>query len=218
VTRRRFDAVIFDMDGVIADSEPVYAVAFNAVLEPRGYHLDEDTLRRLMGHGMREAWEFLQTQLDIDDLEAVSATYDASLPAALAHVQETLPGVRELIRAVEARGLRLGLGSSSKRAWIDALLGGVGLTRHFQLIVTAEDVEHAKPAPDIYRRVAELMGVAPAHCLVIEDTPAGVESAKSAGMFVVQTRSASSAFPPIEGADVVLPSLLEFDVRLLDGA
>ena len=131
-------------------------------------------------------------------------------------MHETLPGVREVIAAVRERGLPLGLGSSSKRAWVEALLGGVGLTQAFPLIVTAEDVAHAKPAPDIYLRVAELMGVSPARCLVIEDTPAGVASAKSAGMFCVQTRSASSAFPPLPGANLVLGSLLDFDLALLD--
>jgi HAD superfamily hydrolase (TIGR01509 family) len=206
------------MDGVIADSEPVYGALFNTLLGPKGYHLDEPMLRRFMGHGMRETWEILQAHFGFDDVEAVIAEYDAALPGVLSRVHETLPGVREVIAAVEARGLRLGLGSSARRAWIAALLGGVGLTRSFPLIVTAEDVAHAKPAPDIYRRVAELMGVEPARCLVIEDTPAGVASAKSAGMFCVQTRSASSAFPPIDGADLVLGSLLEFDHRLLDGA
>jgi HAD superfamily hydrolase (TIGR01509 family) len=213
---RRFDAVIFDMDGVIADSEPVYGAMFNTMMAPFGYHLDEAFLRTLMGHGMRETWEILQQHFNIPNVESVIAEYDAALPGALSQVHETLPGVREVIAAVEQRGLPLGLGSSSRRAWIEALLRGVGLTRSFPLIVTAQDVEHAKPAPDIYRRVAELMGVSPERCLVIEDTPAGVASGKSAGMFVVQTRSATSAFPPIEGADVVLGSLADFDYSLLD--
>jgi HAD superfamily hydrolase (TIGR01509 family) len=216
LTQRRFDAVIFDMDGVIADSEPVYGEMFNTMMAPLGHHIDEPLLRQLMGHGMRETWEILDAHFHIENLEEVIARYDAALPGALSQVHETLPGVREVIAAVRERGLSLGLGSSAKRAWIEALLGGVGLTREFPLLVTAEDVAHAKPAPDIYQRVAELMGVSPAGCLVIEDTPAGVASGKSAGMFVVQTRSASSAFPPIEGADLVLDSLLDFDLTLLD--
>ena len=191
---RRFDAVIFDMDGVIADSEPVYGAMFNTMMAPLGYHLDEPLLRRLMGHGMRETWEILEQHFSIPNVESVIAEYDAALPGALSQVHETLPGVREVIAAVEARRLPLGLGSSSRRAWI----------------------EHDKPAPDIYLRVAELMGVPPARCLVIEDTPAGVASGKGAGMFVVQTRSASSAFQPIDDADLVLGSLADFDLRLLD--
>src|SRR4051794_1920183 len=153
---RRFDAVIFDMDGVIADSEPVYGAMFNTMMAPLGYHIDEPLLRRLMGHGMRDTWAVLEEHFSIPNVEDLIASYDAALPGALSQVHETLPGVREVIAAVEQRGLRLGLGSSSRRAWIDALLGGVGLTRAFPLIVTAQDVEHAKPAPDIYLRVAEL--------------------------------------------------------------
>jgi HAD superfamily hydrolase (TIGR01509 family) len=213
---RRFDAVIFDMDGVIADSEPVYTGVFNDVLQPQGHYMDEALQRRLMGHGMDETWELLADLFNLQNVEAIVAEYGQRLEVAMAKVETTLPGVREVVAAVQERGLALGLGSSSQRKWIDALLTGTGLARAFQLIVTAEDVAHAKPAPDIYLRVAELMGVSPERCLVIEDTPAGVASAKSAGMFCVQTRSASSAFPPIEIADLVLGSLVEFDVGMLD--
>jgi HAD superfamily hydrolase (TIGR01509 family) len=125
--------------------------------------------------------------------------------------------VREVIAAVQYRGLPLGVASSSEGLWVEALLNGLGLYDSFDAITSGREVTNGKPAPDIYRLAASKLGVAPERCLAIEDTPAGVASVKAAGMFAVQTRSGSSAFPPIEGADLVLDSLLDFDLALFDG-
>jgi HAD superfamily hydrolase (TIGR01509 family) len=136
----------------------------------------------------------------------------------LAEVREALPGVRELIPTLRERRLPLGVASSSTPEWIDALLGGLGLGGAFDAAVSAREAGGSKPAPDVYLLAARRLGAEPARCVAIEDTPTGLASAKAAGMFVVQTRSASSAFPPLEGADLVLDSLLDFPLSLLDPA
>jgi HAD superfamily hydrolase (TIGR01509 family) len=214
---RRFDAVIFDMDGVIADSEPAHEAAFNAVLAPSGHAIVPELQQRFMGHGLQESWQALIEHFGLTETVGVLLQrYEIALLAALAEVHETLPGVREVIAGVKQRGLALAVASSSWEAWIAALLEGLGLTAQFDAIVSASHVTHTKPAPDIYLLAASTLHAEPSRCLVIEDTPAGVASAKSAGMFCVQTRSASSAFPPIDGADLVLNSLLDLDLALLD--
>jgi len=213
---RRFDAVIFDMDGVIADSEPVHGIAFDAVLRPLGHVIGPELRASLMGHGHHENWHTLSDHFGLTNVDVLKDAYVAALLAGLAETHETLPGVREVIDALRVAGVRIALASSSQDTWIEALLSGLGLSDAFDAVVSGSHVEHAKPAPDIYLLAAKTIGVPPARCLVIEDTPAGIASAKSAGMFAVQTRSASSAFPPIEGADLVLGSLLEFDLALLD--
>jgi HAD superfamily hydrolase (TIGR01509 family) len=213
---RRFDAVIFDMDGVIADSEPIHGAAFDAVLRPLGHVIGPDLRASLMGHGHHENWQTLSDYFSLTNVEMLRDAYVEALLAGLAETRETLPGVREVIDALRHAGVRIALASSSQDTWIDALLSGLGLSHAFDAVVSGSHVEHAKPAPDVYLLAAKTVGVPPAHCLVIEDTPAGVEAAKSAGMSAVQTRSASSAFPPIEGADLVLDSLLEFDLTVLD--
>ena len=213
---RRFDAVIFDMDGVIADSEPIHGAAFDAVLRPLGYVIGPELRASLMGHGHHENWHALSQHFSFSNVDILRDAYVAALLVGLSQTHETLPGIRELIDSLRYAGVQIALASSSQETWIEALLGGLGLSDAFDAVVSGSHVENAKPAPDVYLLAAKTLGVTSARCLVIEDTPAGVASGKAAGMFVVQTRSASSAFPPIEGADLVLGSLLEFDLTLLD--
>ena len=214
---RRFDAVIFDMDGVIADSEPSHEAAFKAVLNPLGHDVVPELQREFMGHGLDESWATLRERFHLEEaIEVLLKRYEEALLVAFSAVHETLPGVREVITAIQQRGLRLGLASSSERLWIEALLNGLGLFDAFDAITSGREVVHGKPAGDIYALAASKLGVDPARCLAIEDTPAGVASVKAAGMFAVQTRSGSSPFPPIEGADLVLGSLAEFEITLLD--
>lgn len=214
---RRFDAVIFDMDGVIADSEPAHEAAFKAVLNPLGYDVVPELQQEFMGHGLDESWGVLRERFQLEDsIETLLKRYEEALLMAFASVHETLPGVREVIAATKYRGLPLGVASSSERLWIDALLNGLFLFDAFDAITSGPEVSNGKPAGDIYLLAASKLGVRPGRCLAIEDTPAGIASVKAAGMFAVQTRSGSSPFPPIDGADLVLDSLADFDLALLD--
>jgi beta-phosphoglucomutase-like phosphatase (HAD superfamily) len=112
--------------------------------------------------------------------------------------------------------LPIGVASSSTPDWIAALLGGLGLQDAFDAAVSAREAGASKPAPDVYLLAARRLNAEPARCIAIEDTPTGLASAKAAGMFVVQTRSASSAFPPLPNADLVIDSLLDFPLSLFD--
>jgi pseudouridine-5'-monophosphatase len=204
------------MDGVLADSEPIYAAAVDAVLETQGKTLDADLHRRMMGHGVHSTWQILIEALNLPGGVAdYIDTYDAELRRRLALHREALPGVRELIQSLQANAVPFAVASSSWLAWVEALLGGIGLRDSFTALASATEVEHPKPAPDLYLLAAERLGVAPAECIAIEDTPTGLTAAKAAGMFAVQVRSASTAFPPLPEADLVLDSLLDFDMGLL---
>jgi HAD superfamily hydrolase (TIGR01509 family) len=208
--------VIFDMDGVIADSEPTYTEAMNAVLAPLGKHVSPELQRRLMGHSVAATWDTLRRELSLaPDTGGLVREYDRELCRLLALIHDTLPGVTELIEALKQRGAPVGLASSSWPGWIEALLGGTGLKHAFDAVVSAKEVAHGKPSPDVYLLAAEKLGVAPESCIAVEDTPTGLSAAKAAGMLAMQVRSASTAFPTLPEADVVIESLLEFDVRLL---
>ena len=214
-----YAAVVFDMDGVIADSEPVYYDAINVVLAPIGKRMTPELQRAVMGHGVAETWDVLQRELGLDGpLDALVQAYDRELCRQLALVDETLPGVRELIAALRERRLPVALASSSWPGWIDALLVGTRLAGAFDALVSAKEVAHGKPAPDIYLLAAERLGVAPERCVAIEDTPTGIAAAKAAGMLAIQVRAASTAFPPLPAADLVLPPLRDFDLSLFDDA
>ena len=214
---RPYAAVVFDMDGVIADSEPVYYDAINVVLAPIGKRMTPELQRAVMGHGVAETWDVLQRELGLGGpLDALVQAYDRELCRQLALVDETLPGVRELIAALRERRLPVALASSSWPGWIDALLAGTRLAGAFDALVSAKEVAHGKPAPDIYLLAAERLGVAPERCVAIEDTPTGIAAAKAAGMLAIQVRAASTAFPPLPAADLVLPTLRDFDLSLFE--
>ena len=211
-----YTAVIFDMDGVLADSEPIYNAAMQSVLAPLGHTLTEEHQRAVMGLGIEDCWRYLATALDIHGpTQHLVDAYNDELLVRLARVHDTLPGVRPLVEALRTLGVPIAVASSSLPAWIEALLGGIGLSDAFDALVSRRMVPNGKPAPDIYLHAAELLETDPAHCIAIEDPPNGLASAKAAGLYAVQVRAASTAFPPLPNADLVLPTLEHFPFTLL---
>ena len=205
-------AAIFDMDGVLIDSEPLHFVVLNQVLGRAGHALSADENEAFIGTTNEAMWSVLIRRFR---LPAPAADYIDQYNRALLRVLEQphppQPGVLGLIGALRERGIRLGLASSSPRAWIDATLRSIGLDRSFETIVSGDDVApgDGKPSPTIYRLAAEWLGVAPAHCLAIEDSPNGVLSAHRAGMRVIGVRTPVTAHLPLPGAECIVDSLDE---------
>ena len=188
-------AVVFDMDGVISDTEPLH-VESETVLLSR-YGIDATAVLgdgRYVGVPDRqffsEVFATYGVRADIDAAIAEKWTLMARCPdAAIAAV----PGALELIAALRRGGFRLALASSSPRAFIARVLGCLGLVQTFDVVVSAEDVVRGKPAPDIFREVAARLGVLPSACVVIEDSRNGMLAARRAGMKVVGLVPASGA-------------------------
>ena len=211
-----YDAIVFDMDGVLADSEPVYFAAMQAVLGPLGHEVTEAHQRAVMGHSIQDTWAYLRETFNLEGLlDALVDAYDVAIKGMLAEIHETLPGVRELIAELRARSVPIAVASSSLPSWIEALLTGLRLNDGFDALVSATMVAHPKPAPDIYLEAARRLGTPPERCIAIEDTPTGLRSAKGAGMLTVQVRASSTAWPPQPEADVALETLREFDLSMV---
>jgi HAD superfamily hydrolase (TIGR01509 family) len=211
-----YEAVVFDMDGVLADSEPEYFAAMQDVLAPLGHEVTEQDQRAVMGHSIEDTWEYLRERFALgENLSKLMQAYDEVLLRRLAVPRQTLPGVSELVSALRERGVPVAVASSSLASWIEALLGGLRLQGVFDALVPATMVPHPKPAPDIYIEAARRLGKAPERCIAIEDTPTGLAAAKAAGMLTVQVRASSTAWPPQPEADVVLETLRDFDLRLV---
>ena len=214
----RYRAVVFDLDGVLWDGEPLYHEAFNVVLRPLGHEVTATEYEQIIGSSVEAAWEWVIGRFKLSGPpEQFLAAYDAAVLDLLARPVEPLPGVRETIARLKSIPVPVGLASASLRQWVDATLAGIGLTDEFDTTVSASEVEHAKPAPDLYLQAAEKLGVPAAECIAVEDTRTGVASARAAGMYVVQVRAASTALPPIEEADAVIESYAEFDFAPLGG-
>jgi HAD superfamily hydrolase (TIGR01509 family) len=211
-----YTAVIFDMDGVLADTEPIYHHAMQLVLQPFGARIDEQQQRDMMGRSIEDTWAYLAAAFDLEGpLDDLIAAYDSELRRQLALVRETLPGVRELIAELRQRTIPVAVASSSLPEWIDALLGGLNLANAFDAAVSAREAARPKPAPDVYLLAAERLGTEASRCIAIEDTPTGLASARAAGMLAVQVRAASTAFPPLAEAHLVLDTLESFDLSLV---
>lgn len=212
-----YRAVIFDMDGVLVDSEPAFYDAANIVLEREGSSAVEwERYKRFLGTSVEETWRGLMEMQDLTgDLQHYMRHYGKVLLECLAQEREPLPGTTALLDTLAQRDVPYALATSSWGPWKELVLASAGLHERFAVAVTGDQVAHDKPAPDIYLRAAELIGIPPEHCIAVEDTPAGLTSAKGAGMFAVQTRASSTAFPPLDQADLVIESLTDFPLAML---
>jgi pseudouridine-5'-monophosphatase len=210
---RRISAAIFDLDGLLLDTEPLYFQATTEVLARYGRTLERDVLRRHIGIPSVETMRLLANHYTIPvppaELNADRhAILDRLLPTAAPR-----PGARELTDALRAAHVPIAVGTSSTA---DTLALKLEPHRdwfaHFDCIVTSDDVPRGKPHPDIFLRAAELLGQPPESCVVFEDARSGVEAARAAGMAVVMV--------PTEGVDPdglepdeLLSSLDDFDPR-----
>lgn len=206
-------AVVFDMDGVLLDSEAAWDAAREAYTRQSGGVWAESAQRDMMGMSSREWSRFMHDALAVPaEPEQISR---AVVERMLATYRERLPLIPGAVEAVERMAARwpLGLASSANRPLIDMALSESGLDRHFGATVSSEEVDRGKPAPDVYLEAARRLGVDAADCAAIEDSHNGIKSAEAAGMFTVAIPN--RAFPPgptaLNRADVVLDGIAELE-------
>jgi HAD superfamily hydrolase (TIGR01549 family) len=179
-------AVIFDMDGVIVDSEPLHERAFRQVFAEIG-HADTHGVDFPAYYGKSDVlvWQdFIARHQPPHSLAELLRRKERHFADFIAAEEPIFAGLPELLERCAARW-PLGLASGSRHATINAVLALRHLRRHFRAIVSSEDVPRGKPAPDVFLRAAELLGVPPAECVVIEDSAAGVAAGRAAGMTVI---------------------------------
>ncbi|SIR23159.1 HAD family hydrolase [Micromonospora avicenniae] len=179
------DAVIFDLDGVIVDSEPVWEEVRRAYVATHGGTWQPDSQRRLMGMSTGEWARYLSAELGVArTAEQVATEVVDEMTRRYAERVPLIDDADEVVRRMAARW-PLGLASSSPTRLIAATLAATGLTDSFRTTLSTEETARGKPAPDVYLAVAQRLGVAPARCAAVEDSSNGVRSAAAAGMRVV---------------------------------
>ena len=206
--RAAIQAVIFDMDGLMIDSEPLHKEAWQVTLRHFGYELDEALFAQLVGLRTREDAVLLREHFRLPVMAEVLARqrndlFLASLPGRV----KPMPGLRELIAQVRVRRLRSAVATSGERRYVDAVVRELNLDDVFDAIAVAEDVERGKPAPDVYWLAARRLGLPPAQCLALEDAPNGVLAARAAGMRCVAVPNEMTRSLDLSAADARLPSL-----------
>jgi beta-phosphoglucomutase len=216
-------AVIFDCDGVLVDTEPLHYRAFQEVLMPLGLaHTFEDYLDRYIGFDDRDAFieAFREAGRPLDEaaLTQLIRAKGEVLQTIIAHGISSFPGVAALVRELAAHKIPLAVASGALRREVDTFIAGLGLAGLFSVIVAADDVKKSKPDPETYLKVLDqlsrlrlLQAGQTEFCVAIEDTPAGIESAKGAGLSVV---GVTNSFPAAQltTADHVVGSLEEVHI------
>lgn len=184
-------AVLFDLDGVLVDSEPLQLAVFGECLAEAGLALGPEELeRRIVREGATVATLLAEGGL-VASADAVDAAVLERLLPRLAELAP-VPGAADAVRRAREAGHAVGLVSSSRRVAVEAKLERCGLTGAFDAVVSREDVARLKPAPDPFLLAAELLGVEPGRCAVVEDADKGLLAARAAGMTAVAVGPASS--------------------------
>jgi HAD superfamily hydrolase (TIGR01509 family) len=205
------EAVIFDLDGLLLESEQVWTAAKRRLTEEHGGSWKDEAERAMMGMSSPEWSRYLRDELSVplepeqissETVELVAELYGESLPL--------LPAAGEAVRSLAARW-PLGLASSSNREIIDLVLERTGWAECFAVTASSEEVERGKPAPDVYVEAARRLGTTAERCVAIEDSEAGIRSAHAAGTAVIAVPNREYPPPPeaLELAALTLDSLAQ---------
>jgi HAD superfamily hydrolase (TIGR01509 family) len=213
------DAVVFDLDGVLVDSEHVWDEVRETLARERGGRWHERAQADMMGMSSTEWSRYMHDvvglaeppeEIDAEVVRRMQARYEAELPL--------IDGAVEAVERA-AGSFRLAVASSSNRPLIDLVLELAGLASSFEATVSSEEVERGKPAPDVFLEAARRLGVPPEQCAAVEDSANGIRAARAAGMRVVAIPNRRYPPPPdvLALADVVLESLDELTPATLTG-
>ncbi len=218
--REMIEAVVFDLDGVLIQTEELWDEVREGVARAAGGRYGEEEQRAMMGMSSPEWSRYMHEHVGLSaSPEEIAAEVVRQLQD---RYRERLPLIDGAVEAVERLAARwpLGVASSSNRELIDLVLELSGLDRFFRATVSSEEVEHGKPAPDVYLEACRRLGSGPTRSAAIEDSHAGIASAKAAGMRVIAIPNPS--YPPgdeaLAEADLVLESLAALTPEAVDGA
>lgn len=210
------DAVVFDFDGLILDTESADFAAWERIFAEYGGHF-----------GLEDFLPLIGTNSDYDPVAEIERQTGKTLDRAAVMerswvlVREAMssepmrPGIDAALGEVRAAGWRCGLASSSSRRWVDRLMEPLGIANRFDVIRCRDDVERVKPAPDLYLSALEALGVEAARSLALEDSPNGVRAAKAAGMWCVAIPAPMTQTLDLSEADLVVDSLADVTIAEL---
>ncbi|TAK29896.1 MAG: HAD family phosphatase [Chloroflexota bacterium] len=204
----RVQAVIFDVDGLMVDSEPLQTQAWDIYLEPFGHRIGPAEKALLLGRRVIESAAVLKSRLDLPgEPEAIVAARRPILFSLIREKLRPMPGLYDLTAACARLGLATAVASSSYADYVALVLRLTNLESRFAAVVTGDQVKSGKPDPEVFVRAADCLAVHPSRCLVLEDSPNGVLAAKRAGMWCAAINASPAAMRELSAADVIRPQL-----------
>lgn len=207
-------AAIFDMDGILIDSEPLWFEAANEILKNFNVELSEEQYASSIGLRTPEFVEhwFVKLNLDLNKKEDTIKKIHESVITKIAKSGAAMPGVEQVLHLLQSKSCRIGLATSSSHDVIDIVISKLGIAHYFHAICSAEKLDHGKPHPQVYLDCAQALNIAPTECFCIEDSFNGMISAKAARMrcIVVPNRMLIHQ-NHWHAADMILTSLEDFN-------
>jgi HAD superfamily hydrolase (TIGR01509 family) len=203
-------AVVFDMDGLMFNTEDVYTLVGSAMLEHRGHVFTQELKHRMMGLPPQPSFEAMIEYCGLSDTwQELSAETGELFIQFLPENLATMPGLFELLDSLEQRNIPKAIATSSRWPLVDPCLAPFDLKRRFQFILTAEDIVHGKPDPEISLLAAQRFGIQPANMLVLEDSENGCRAAAAAGAFAVAVPGDHSRGQDFRMASLVIDTLAD---------
>lgn len=208
----RYEAILFDMDGVVVDTKSAVTAFWQQVAAHHGRELTADDLEQwVYGRRADETLDALFTHLSEQQREMVTQTLQA---AELQAVYQEVLGIGRLLRALRASQIPTALVTSAQRWKVETVLAQLGLNELFAVQVSAEDIRKGKPDPEGYLRAAHLLKRPASSCIVFEDAPSGVQAAYLAGALCIGVRESAMASPLLEaGASYVVPDFTQVTIQ-----
>ncbi len=206
-------AVIFDMDGVIIDREPFQLIICLRLFKDLNINITEDEYNTFTGVSNTSMWTTLKNKYGLKD--TVSELVKHHTEAAINYLEENeekpIPGVVEILESLRNNDIKIALASSSPMEGIRQVLDKFQISEYFQAVISGENLERGKPAPDIFLNAAKMLKVEPEYCIVIEDSNHGVTAAKTAGMKCIGFQNPNSGNQNLEVADLIVESMKELN-------
>ncbi len=216
-THHQHKAVIWDMDGVIADTAPYHFRAWREVFLRKGARYSEDDFRRNFGKRNDDIIKnILGSGILSAEIESIAAEKEKLFRRRACSQIRPLPGAIELMQALEEHGFCQSIGSSAPLENIEMVIQRLGIDSFFRVIVSGREVTEGKPSPMVFLLAAHRLGIKPRCCVVIEDALAGVSAAKRAGMPCIAVTNTSPR-TELGGADLIVDTLKEVTITKLEG-
>ncbi len=210
-------AVIFDMDGVLIDSEPFHLVVNEKIFANLGINLSEDEYHSFIGTTHKDMWSTIKKRYNLPQPvpELANMQVSGNINYIKTEKIEAIEGVTDLLSKIKKENIKTGIASSSPTEVIELVIKKLGISNYFSAIVGGEEIKNGKPSPDIFLKAAKHLNAKPSDCIVIEDSKNGVLAAKAAGMKCIGFKNPNSGNQDLGKADLIVDNYDSLNINIL---